>query len=117
MPITYSRMSNLASNFFYWSTNLRIFYQLDRPFGSRLNQFDGFQLKFIIGVGSNSNHLSLFLSYLPPPKSESHFVFFVGFLILQGIFYQIFKKFLSRLNQLAFGSIGSSSQLMEHCFW
>ena len=72
----------------------------------------GFQLKFIIGAGSNSEHPSLFWSYLPHLNSESHSVFFFGFLILQGTFFQNFKIFLSWLNRLASGSIVSSSQLV-----
>ena len=38
--------------------------------------------------------------------------FFFGFLILKGTFYQIFKIFLSRIDQLASDSTGSSSQLV-----
>ena len=38
--------------------------------------------------------------------------FFFGFLILQRTFFQIFKKFLIRLNRLASGSIGSLCQLV-----
>ena len=34
------------------------FYQSDRLVGNWLDWFDGFQLKFIIGVGSNSKHPS-----------------------------------------------------------
>ena len=41
------------------------FYQPDQPVGNQLIRFNGFQLMFIIGAGSNSKHLSLFWSYLP----------------------------------------------------
>ena len=47
------------------------------------------------------------------PSSELgltlRFFFFFGFPILQGTFYQIFKNFLSQLDQLASGSTISSS--------
>ena len=48
----------------------------DRPFGNQLSRFGGFQLKFIIGAGSNLEHPILFLSYLPHLNSELNYVFF-----------------------------------------
>ena len=53
------------------------------------------QLEFV-GACSNTKHLGLFWSYLPYSNSESHTVFFVGFLILQRRFYQNFRIFLNR---------------------
>ena len=79
---------------------LRIFYQPDRPVGNRLIQFKGFRLKFIIRAGSNWAHLILFCSYLPHMNSKSYTISFFGLLSLQGTFYQIFRFFLNRINQL-----------------
>ena len=55
-----------------------------------------------IKASSNSEHPSLFWSYLPHPDSKSCAVFFfVGLLILQGIFPQKFRFFfLNRIDQL-----------------
>ena len=46
---------------------------------------------------SNSEHLSLFRSYLPCPNSELFTVCFVGFLIFQGGICQNFIIFANRL--------------------
>ena len=46
---------------------------------------------------SNSEHLSLFRSYLPCPNSELFTVCFVGFLICQGGIFQNFIIFSNRL--------------------
>ena len=46
---------------------------------------------------SNSEHLSLFRSYLPCPNSELFTVCFVGFLICQGSIFQNFIIFVNRL--------------------
>ena len=56
------------------------FYQSDRLVWNWLSWFNGFQLKFIIGVVSNSEHPSLFWSYLSHLNSELHSVFFFFFL-------------------------------------
>ena len=60
----------------------------------------------------NSEHLGLFLLYLPYPNLESCTVFFHELLILQRILYQNFKKILNRLTLLASGSSDSSRQLV-----
>ena len=57
------------------------FYQSDRLVWNWLSWFNGFQLKFIIGVVSNSEHPSLFWSYLSHLNSELHSVFFFFFWI------------------------------------
>ena len=89
------------------------FVKISNFFLKRLNRFPkiSVQLKFI-GASPNSEHLGLFWSYLPHPTLESCIVFFYGLFILQGTFYQNFKIFLNRLDQLASGSTGSSSQLI-----
>ena len=53
--------------FFFWIPyslrnylkKIENFYQLDLLVGNRLSRFDGFQLKFIIGSCSNSEHLKI----------------------------------------------------------
>ena len=47
-----------------------------------------------------------------PPCSHNHVPFFSGLFILQGTFFQIFKIFINRIDRLASGSTGSSSQLI-----
>ena len=76
------------------------FLSIDRLIGNRLSQFNGFQLKFIIRVGSNLEHPRLFWSYLHHPNSKSYTVSFVGFLNLQETLCQIFRFFLNRIDQL-----------------
>ena len=80
-------------------TKFENFNQLDQLVGNQLNRFDVFQLKFIIRACSNSERPSFFWSYLPHLNLELHAIFFVGLLILQDIFYQIFSFFfLKRLD-------------------
>ena len=55
--------------------------QPDLSVGNRLSRFVEFKLKFIMGA-SNSEHPSLFWSYLPHPDSKSCTVSFVGSLTL-----------------------------------
>ena len=76
------------------------FLSIDRLIGNRLSQFNGFQLKFIIRVGSNLEHPRLFWSYLHHPNSKSCTVSFVGFLNLQETLCQMFRFFLNRIDQL-----------------
>ena len=47
----------------------------------------------------NSEHLSLFQSYLSYPNSKSCDVYFVGFLIFQGGFFLKIHKFCQSFNQ------------------
>ena len=55
-----------------------------------------------VEVGSNSKHQSLFWSYLPHPNSKLRalFFFFLGLLILQGIFPKKFRFFLNQTDPL-----------------
>ena len=48
---------------------------------------------------SNFEHLGLFRSNLPHPNSKLCTVFFYGFLVLEGILCQNFKKFPNRLDR------------------
>ena len=64
-------------------TKFENFYQSVRLVWNRLSRLNEFQLKFIIGVGSNSEHPSLFWSYLPHLNLESHSVFLSDSLFLK----------------------------------
>ena len=70
-------------------------------------------VKIIIGVGLNSEHPSFF--FIISPSSElgiAHHFFFLDSLFFKKHSVKISIFFLSRLNQLASGSIDSSSQLV-----
>ena len=78
-------------------TKFENFYQSDQPVGNRLSRFSGFQLKFIIGAGSNSEHSSLFWSYLPHLNSELQFIFFLDSLFSKEHSVKISKFFSTKL--------------------
>ena len=80
------------------------FYQSDRPVRNWLSRLDELQLKFIIGAGSNSNHPSLFWSYLPHLTSESYVVFFLDSLF--------FKKYSIKISYF-FSTVSTSWELVE----
>ena len=66
--------------------------------------------QILVETGSNSEHLSLFWSYIPHSDSKSCSVFFVGLLILQGTFFKFSNLFSIESTSWEL-SAGSSGQL------
>ena len=65
---------------------------------------------------SNSEHLSLFRSYLPCPNSELFIVCFVRFLICQGGFFLNFIIFFNRLTN-RFDWFIRAIRIQHYFFW
>ena len=77
----------------------RNFYQLDQPVWNQITRFNIFQLKFIIGAGSNWEHPILIGSYLPHLNLKSHCIFLFDSLFFKEHSFKFSKNF----------SVGSTS--------
>ena len=103
--ISYS-LKNYLKKFGIFLSTVLPYWELDQPV-RRISIKVHYWSKFEFGA------LEIVLVISPSSEFEIilHF-FFVGFVILQGTFFQIFKIFLSQINWLASGSTSSSIQLV-----